>query len=129
MAMGQITRTAVRATAVDFSYPYFVAMMGIVSKKPFPLPKYMAILWPFETDVWVFLICTLAASGLLDWTFSKLRSRGRREKVSFGMAYFHAYQILFMQSKLVNVVFNTTSHCDRLQALPTGQSCGTDVVF
>lgn len=59
MAIGHITRTAERDTAVDFTYPYFVTMVGIISKKPKLLPKYMAILWPFHFKVWLCLVLSL----------------------------------------------------------------------
>lgn len=39
MATGAITITPVRATVVDFSYPYFEEQVGFICQKPSPLPK------------------------------------------------------------------------------------------
>ncbi len=90
MAMGWITRTGVRATAVDFAYPYFVSPVGLISRyfvfvnttlpqipcniwlfrKPTPLPKYTAIVWPFSPEVWISVGVSLEAFVIIYWAFS-----------------------------------------------------------
>jgi hypothetical protein len=76
IAGGKITRTAVRSTAVDFSYPYFETPVGIVSRKPLPLPKYMAIMWPFQIELWIAVFFALMLMGPLYWIFLRLGPKG-----------------------------------------------------
>ena len=72
MALGMITQTAIRDTAVDFSYPYFFTRVVFLAKKPPPLPKIMALLLPFEERVWICIAVGLAAFNLLNWIVSKV---------------------------------------------------------
>jgi hypothetical protein len=76
IAGGKITRTAVRSTAVDFSYPYFETPVGIVSRKPLPLPKYRAIMWPFQIELWIAVFFALMLMGPLYWIFLRLGPKG-----------------------------------------------------
>ncbi len=43
MAVGWITRTGLRATAVDFSEPYFVSNVGLISRNAQNITR--LILW------------------------------------------------------------------------------------
>ena len=72
MAMGTITRTFLRNTAVDFSYPYFVTTIGFITRKPPFKKKLMALLWPYENRVWIALTVALLASNLMKYIVSKV---------------------------------------------------------
>ena len=104
MAMGQISITAIRETAVDFTYPYFMTNIGIVSKKPMPLPKYLAILWPFKPAVWLAMAIALVMSGPTYWMLSKICKKLLSTQPAILITPSHAalqtFQILFVQSKL-----------------------------
>jgi hypothetical protein len=82
MAMGTITRMADRDRAVDFTYPYFVSMVGIISLKPKLLPKHMAILWPFQKEIWMCLVLSLVVGVVAYWMLSVLGSMALGEKDS-----------------------------------------------
>ncbi len=69
--MGHITRTAIRSSAVDFSYPYFTTKVDMLTIKPVPLPKYLAIIWPYQPFVWASLAATVMFMGPVYWAFSK----------------------------------------------------------
>ena len=72
MAMGAITQTRIRATAVDFSYPYFIDHVGFITRKPSPVPKVLAIMWPYENITWVAFAMTLLAFNLVNWMVSRI---------------------------------------------------------
>ena len=90
MAMGAISRTYLRDTAVDFSYPYFESKLGFVTKKPSPIPNIKAIMWPFGNIVWITLAVSVPAFSFVFWTFSRV------DKVDFG-ATKHSLAKNFMQ--------------------------------
>ncbi len=115
--MGSITRTAIRSTAVDFSYPYFVTSIGLLSKKPGPLPKYGAVLWPFQTELWMglgtdpiwpisysvrirkkmFKGIALIACCPINWLFARPRPGGLDPDVSLGYASWQVLATLLTQ--------------------------------
>jgi hypothetical protein len=97
IAGGEITRTAVRLTAVDFSYPYFETPIGIISRKPLPLPKYMAIMWPFQIEVWIAAFFALVLMGPVYWIFLQLGPKG--PVYSIGDAVFDVGKCLVMQGE------------------------------
>ena len=70
--MGGITRTFLRNTAVDFSYPYFVTTIGFYTKKPPYETKLMALLWPYESRVWIALAVALPAFNFMNYIVSKV---------------------------------------------------------
>ena len=95
--MGAITNTPIRDTVVDFCYPYFFNSLGIMSKKPSPLPKFMAIVWPYEKHVWIALAAAIVTFILLYWTFSKIDKEGYRQNFSFVKSAQEVSQMLVMQ--------------------------------
>ena len=100
--MGPITRTVVRETAVDFSYPYLLTKIGFVTKKASPLPKVLAIVWPYETKLWVALLVTLPAICMIYYSYSKLDKRGFEKSFNFGKAALEASQILVYQGMQIH---------------------------
>ena len=112
--MGKITLTPLRNTAVDFSYPYFFDRLGFISKKPSPLSKLMAILWPFQKIVWVAIVATVPFFALIYWMFSKTQQKGRKSKLSFGAVLQEVSQMLVMQGKrkyLITVIVTKALIC------------------
>ena len=95
--MGAITRTSSRETAVDFSFPYFISRMGFYTRKPSPVPRVLAILWPYSTFVWLSLAVSVPVFSLVVWTFSKVDKEGFRSNFHFGTALFQVSQMLVMQ--------------------------------
>ena len=68
--MGKITLTTLRDTAVDFSYPYFFDRLGFISKKPSPISKLTAILWPYQDIVWITIVAAVPFFSVIYWMFS-----------------------------------------------------------
>ena len=98
--MGPITQTVVRDTAVDFSYPYLLTKIGFITKKPSPLPKVMAIAWPFEMKLWIALLVTVPAICMIYYFFSKVDKKGFEKDFNFGKAALEATQILVNQGMM-----------------------------
>ena len=71
-AGGAITITQGRGSAVDFAYPYFETRLGIISQKPPPLPRYQAIFWPFDLDLWIALLITVVMFTPFFWVLVRL---------------------------------------------------------
>ena len=102
MAMGGITRTGIRATAVDFSQPTFVSSMGLVSRKPAPLPKYLAILWPYTFEMWLLIVIAMVVTALVYYVFSKLgRSSGYGINLGLWDSCTQITMVLLLQSKCI----------------------------
>ena len=95
--MGKITLTPLRDTAVDFSYPYFFDRLGFISKKPSPISKLTAILWPYQDIVWITIVAAVPFFSLIYWMFSKIQQDGRRSELSFGVVLQEVSQMLVMQ--------------------------------
>ena len=93
MAMGAITRTSLRDTAVDFSYPYFITRVGFVTRKPTPLPKVMAILWPYRLNVWATFAVTLVVFNLVNWIFSRIYKKGFNPTFNLGKIVLQVSQL------------------------------------
>ena len=102
MAAGAITATRIRATAVDFSYPYFFTRIGYYTRKPSPLPKTFAIFWPFQKSVWLSLAVTIPAFCFLYWAFSKVHKRGFAQKFTLSSAVLQTGQIIIMKGMIQN---------------------------
>ena len=100
--MGEITKTAIRETAVDFSYPYFMTRVGFFTKKPLPLSKLNAILWPFHEYLWICLSGTIPIFCLVYWFFSKFRfGMGKFQKLTLGESVTHVMEVFIRQSMLL----------------------------
>ena len=105
MAMGAITRTTIRDTAVDFSYPYFITRVGFITKKPSQIPNVKAILSPFGIIVWITLAVSLPAFAMIYLTFSKIDKDGFTPNFNLGKAIMQVSQMLVMQG--INKTKNT----------------------
>ena len=97
MAMGAITRTDLRDTAVDFSYPYFITRVGFVTRKPTPLPKVMAILWPYRLNVWAAFAVTLVVFNLVNWMVSSIYKKGFSPSFNLGKIILQVSQLTVMK--------------------------------
>ena len=95
--MGSITLTPLRDTAVDFSYPYFFTRLGFITKKPGPLPKFTAILGPYQKIVWLTISIAIPSFSLIYWTLSSIREGQRRKMLKFGAVIEEVSKMLVMQ--------------------------------
>ena len=96
LGVGCITITSQRSQAVDFTRGYLEEHFGILTKAPkvwlkyFPrlncitakmlqvLPKWKALIWPFQPTVWVAIIATsLVFSTTLYFVANVLKGDGR----------------------------------------------------
>ena len=108
--MGIITLTPQRNTAVDFSYPYFFNRLGFISKKPLPLTKLMAIMWPYHKIVWATMAVTLPFFSLIFWSFSMIQQEGMTTNIDFGAVLQEVSQMLVMQGVNITQSISSTSH-------------------
>ena len=72
MAMGVITWSRVRDTAVDFSHPYFIVNKGFITRKPPNVPKFMSIMWPYKNNAWAGFTASLLVFNLAAWIVSRV---------------------------------------------------------
>ena len=94
MAIGAITITTQRSAVVDFTLPYVNEEIAIVYHKPFPLPKWRAIFWPFQPEVWAGLAASLAAFGLASHLVQR---EDEEEPASLASCVYRALKALLMQ--------------------------------
>ena len=103
MALGQITITPIRSTAVNFTLAYFEEKIGFVTHKPYPLPKYQALIWPYQLDVWFSLIASVIIFGLLYYLLvSKLSVF---DYISLEVSYIYTFMTLLMQGEYNQSIF------------------------
>ena len=102
LAMGEITRTLIRETAVDFSFPYFITRVGYFTKKPYPLPRILSIVWPFKEFLWLCLVVTLPIFSLIYWLIAKFQpghqNLGLQDLVTHVMMIFLYQSMQFRRS-------------------------------
>ena len=98
MAMGAISRTYLRDTAVDFSFPYFITKVGFITKKSSPIPNIKAILWPFGIVVWIALALSVPAFSFVFWIFSRVdKTDFKASKYSLAKTFIQISQMLVLQ--------------------------------
>ncbi|XP_069190332.1 glutamate receptor-like [Procambarus clarkii] len=66
-----LTPTASRLAVISFSRIYTDDPLVIVSLKPGPLPRHLALLGPFTGDLWVLVIVSTSAFGVVLWLLEK----------------------------------------------------------
>ena len=106
MAMGGIARNTARETAVDFSYQSFTTRIGFVTKKPQPLPKFHAVWWPFNNDLWISVFMSLVLFSLGYWCFSKVDKEGFIQNFNFGKSLAQTLKIMTMKGNCVKIRIN-----------------------
>ena len=65
MAIGGISVTAVRASAVEFLREFTIIRSIFVSRKPPPLAAYLTIVAPLSPALWALVACTVLLVGLV----------------------------------------------------------------
>ena len=98
--MGYITRTSIRDTAVDFSYPYFYDSVGFLTKKPSQIPNFMAILMPYSTNVWIAFSVALPIVNIIDWIISKTYRMGFCPSFNLGKVILRVSHLLYKKGRL-----------------------------
>ncbi len=63
-------------------------------RKPSPLPKYTAIVWPFTPELWASVVVSAAAFVLIYWAFSILGPFGYGIDFHFGDSCWHVALVL-----------------------------------
>ena len=103
MAMGAITRTSLRDTAVDFSYPYFTERTGFMTRKPSPLPKVMAILRPYKIKVWTAFAIALVAFNIVYWMVCRIYNKGFSPSFNLGKIILQVCQLTVTKGNNTNL--------------------------
>ena len=98
--MGGITRTFLRNTAVDFSYPYFVTTIGFYTKKPPYETKLMALLWPYESRVWIALAVALPAFNFMNYIVSKVYQKKFSPSFNLGSVILSVSQTILIKGEI-----------------------------
>ena len=101
LAGGAITMTTGRGSAVDFSYPYFETKIGFLSQKPGFLPKYLAILWPFEAYLWIALLIALIGFSIFYWTVIRFIVKDPLTSPAL-----NSYRLLLLKSKTISLMYS-----------------------
>ncbi|XP_063591946.1 glutamate receptor ionotropic, delta-2-like [Penaeus indicus] len=63
IAICEITITGSRESVVDFTWPYYLESVTLVSRAPAPKQRTFAVLWPFTLEVWLCIIFSTLAVG------------------------------------------------------------------
>ena len=99
LGIGGITITAARSAAADFSIPYMQELFGLLSQIPFPLPKWKAIFWPFQIEVWSGILLSILIFGPVFYGF--LSAIDDASNMDFTSCMFESAKTLCMQCKLM----------------------------
>ncbi|XP_068227665.1 glutamate receptor ionotropic, delta-1-like [Palaemon carinicauda] len=83
-----IAHTELRDTVVDFTVPYFIEPLALFSRAPQEKNKVLAILAPFELEVWVSLIAGTLAIGPLLSLQSVVSDTILKKRISVGLQEF-----------------------------------------
>jgi ABC-type amino acid transport substrate-binding protein len=103
IAIGSITITGPRLTAVDFSVPYYETGAGFIANIPRELSKWAALLRPYKFNVWLPLIIAIILSGPVVWLISKQNPRKNIKKISLQKCYDISFKIIVYQGKKHNL--------------------------
>jgi hypothetical protein len=95
IAIGSITITGSRSTAVDFSVPYYDTGAGFIANTPRELSKWAALLRPYKSNVWIPIIFAIILAGPVFWSIV------HRQHKSFTLSkcYEMSFKILINQGK------------------------------
>ena len=97
--MGGITRTFLRNTAVDFSFPYFVTTIGFFTKKPPHETRLMSLLWPYERRVWIALAVALPAYNIINYILSKVYQKKFSPSFNLGSVILSVCQTILIKGE------------------------------
>ncbi len=61
----------------------------LIFRKPSPLPKYTAIVWPFTSEVWASIGISAVCFAFIYWVFSLLGPSGYGIAFDFGDSCWH----------------------------------------
>ncbi|ROT65658.1 Variant Ionotropic Glutamate Receptor [Penaeus vannamei] len=87
--------TADRLRVMEHSRVYSPEPFVIVSLKPQPLPQYLALIRPYEGEVWVLVILLTPAAGVVLWLLQKTWSIISEERgMKFSSAFLCSLSIL-----------------------------------
>ena len=65
LAIGDISDTLARRRAIDYVYPFHVEHIGFISHKPLPQPRWVVIIRPFDTTIWLLLFWSLLVAAFV----------------------------------------------------------------
>ncbi|XP_068251053.1 uncharacterized protein [Palaemon carinicauda] len=70
-----VTYLRERLSVVDYTRVYVVEPLVLVLSKPRPKPPYLALIQPFEAELWVAVFMSTVTAGMILWTFQVLWSK------------------------------------------------------
>lgn len=71
MAVGDITITEERLSAVDFSIPFMSGGIGMLFKRSHPTSNWLTFLEPFELDTWLLIVVSVVILSLLTFAIKR----------------------------------------------------------
>ena len=72
IAIGSITITALRETAIDFTNYYQLEYLAVFGIRPQPMANWLAIFEPFDKSTWILLIVTLINVTIMNWIATRI---------------------------------------------------------
>ena len=72
----------------------------------------MAIVWPYNKNVWISLIVATIIFILIHWILSKMEKASSKQNLSFGKSVKEIGQMLLMQGMMVLNNINNAFHDD-----------------
>ena len=94
-AVGSIAISAQRETVTDYTLALRESKFGILSHKPLPISKNLALLGPFRLTVWVSTLCSLVMFIPVFWMI--VRGLNREHNFNFANCCLQCVRVLFNQ--------------------------------
>jgi hypothetical protein len=66
-AIGSITISGPRLTALDFSIPYYITAAAFIANTPRELSRWAALLRPYNLNTWIPIIIAVVFAGPVLW--------------------------------------------------------------
>ncbi|XP_068240190.1 glutamate receptor ionotropic, kainate 2-like [Palaemon carinicauda] len=97
-----------RKQVIDFTRVYVDEPFVMVSRKPKPAPQHLALIRPFQGDVWRSVVLAFMGTGVIYWSLQRIwRSFSGFPSVSLDTAVLNVWGIL-LEEPLVILPFNDT---------------------
>ena len=104
--MGSIAISAQRETVTDYTLALRESKFGILSHKPLPISKNLALLGPFRYMVWILTILSLVV--IVPVFYLVVRGLNKEREFNFATCALQCIRVLLNQSK--NIFFNACFH-------------------
>ncbi|KAK7085911.1 hypothetical protein SK128_018156 [Halocaridina rubra] len=110
LAICEITITGLRESVIDFTYPYYLESLTLISRAPAERNRAFAVFSPFTFEVWICIVGAVLAVGPLlsaeTWFMKKTYLKKEMlEKYSLNRFSFNTFRNLVVQTNLLSVQY------------------------